>query len=57
MRRPRRSVFVNGTRYAVQESAMCLKADLNGVYGWTSVWADTYTSLVRRIKQALDGRQ
>lgn len=51
------SVYVNGTTYPVQEKAGYLKASLNGIFGWDSVWADTYTQLVRRIKRVLAGNQ
>lgn len=57
MSRPRRSVFVNGRTYPVQERPGVLKADLGGLYGWTSVWADSYTALVKRIKWAMNGGQ
>jgi hypothetical protein len=50
-------VFVSGTSYAVQERSGYLKADLNGYFGWTAVWADTYAGLVRRIKQVRSGGQ
>jgi hypothetical protein len=46
----KRAVFVSGRSYPVQERQGYLKADLGGLFGWTSVWADSYTQLVRRIK-------
>ena len=57
MSRPKRSVFVNGRSYSVQEMAGYLKANLNGAAGWTSVWADSYIALTRRIRYALSGGQ
>ena len=57
MSRTRRMVFVNGRSYPVREMAGYLKADLGGMFGWTSVWADSYTDMVIRIKRALMGRQ
>ena len=61
MKKPRRSVFVNGHSYPVREMAGYLKADLGGAFGWTSVWAmdgdNAYTALVRRIRWALSGGQ
>lgn len=50
-------VFVDGVSYVVIERAGYIKAALNGFFGWTSVWADTYTNLVRRIRQARKGGQ
>jgi hypothetical protein len=47
------AVFVNGKSYTVQEKVGYLKAHLNGIHQWDSVWADTYTNLVRRIRLAL----
>jgi hypothetical protein len=51
-----RTVCVNETSYQVQERAGVLKAFLNGLFGWDSVWIsmDTphpYEALVRRIKR------
>lgn len=57
MRKPKLSVPVNGTTYAVTEQSGILKAALNGYFGWTSVWADTFPNLVRRIKQVRSGGQ
>jgi hypothetical protein len=58
MRQPKMPrVFVSGTSYAVTERAGYLKADLSGYFGWTSVWADTYPGLVRRIRQVRSGGQ
>ena len=51
-----RVVFVNGRRYPVSEKPGYLKAHLFDVHGWTSVWAETYTQLVRRIRFALESR-
>lgn len=52
-----RSVFVSGKFYRVVERSGYIKADLNGYFGWTSVWADTYPNLVKRIKQVRSGGQ
>lgn len=57
MSKPQQSVFVGGKEYPVRESAGLLKADLNGYYGWTSVWADTHQGLIRRLKQVRSGGQ
>ena len=57
MSKPRRSVFVYGRSYRVQEHAGYVKAFLNEQGGWSSVWAVDYTALVRRIKLALSGGQ
>lgn len=57
MRKPQQVVFANGVSYRVLERSGYLKAVINGQMGWTSVWADTYTDLVRRIKQAQRGGQ
>jgi hypothetical protein len=54
-------VFVSGNSFRVTERPGYVKADLHGMFGWTSVWApigeNTYTNLVRRIKQAQRGGQ
>lgn len=50
-----RRVFVSGRSYPVQEKSGYIKAHLFGIFGWTSVWAENYTQLVRRIKWALAG--
>ena len=50
------SVFVNGRRYPVREQSGYLKAYLFEIHGWTAVWAETYTQLVRRIRFALEAR-
>lgn len=56
-----RSVCVNGKSYLVQETAHgYLKAHLNGVLGWNTVWVGPevvkpFEDLVRRIKRVLLG--
>ena len=51
------SVFVKGRRYPVREKPDgSLRAHLFNSRGWTSVWAEDYTALVRRIRQALENR-
>lgn len=57
MRRPTQSIFVDGRSYSVVERSGYIKADLQGILGWSSVWADDYISLVRRIRQARRGGQ
>ena len=58
MRQPKMPrVFVNGASYAVHERSGYLKADLNGYFGWTSVWAQDYDGLKRRIRQVRSGGQ
>ena len=57
MHKPQQRVFVSGTSYNVSERSGYLKADLSGYFGWTSVWADDYKGLVRRIKQVRSGGQ
>ena len=57
MSKPRRSVFVNGKSYQVQECPGILKANVGGLQGWTTVWAESYTALVKRIKWAMNGGQ
>ena len=58
MRQPKLPrVFVNGMSYAVTQRPGYIKADLSGYFGWTSVWADDYKGLVRRIKQVRSGGQ
>jgi len=57
VRRPKFNIFVDGESYSVTERSGYLKADLRGTLGWNSVWADTYTTLVRRIRQARRGGQ
>lgn len=55
MRKPKR--FVSGTRFTFIEHAGFFKAHLNGWMGWTSVIADSYEHLERRIKQVRSGGQ
>jgi len=50
-------VFVSGTSYAVVERSGYLKADLNGYFGWTSVYAQDYDGLKQRIKRVRSGGQ
>jgi hypothetical protein len=50
-------VPVNGKLYEITEHAGYLKAQLNGYFGWTSVWADTLKILTRRIQQVRSGGQ
>lgn len=50
-------VFASGKTYPVTEHAGYLKADMNGYFGWTFVWADTREGLVRRIRQVRSGGQ
>lgn len=57
MRQPKMLVFVNGVNYSVHESAGLLKADMNGFYGWTSVWAEDSEELKRRIRKVRSGGQ
>lgn len=53
-----RSVCVNNKSYRVHETPDgYLKAHLNGILGWDTVWAESYTQLVRRIKWVLAGGQ
>lgn len=51
------SVVVNGVTYMVIERPGYLKAYLKGYFGWTSVWAENETQLVRRIKNVRSGGQ
>lgn len=50
-------VSVSGISYAVRQCPGYLKADLNGYFGWTSVWAKDYDGLRQRIRQARSGGQ
>ena len=56
-------VFVGGRSYAVTQRAGILRAELNGYFGWTNVWADAtdqieaYNTLARRIRQVRSGGQ
>lgn len=54
MKAEQRSVFVNGTRFPVQETAIGLKAHLFSIKGWNAVFAKSYAQLVRRIHFALE---
>lgn len=53
MRKVLRSVSVDGEKYPVLESPRGLKAHLYGINGWTKVYAENYTQLVRRVRFAL----
>lgn len=57
MTKPQQTVSVGGVKYPVREHAEIFKADLNGYYGWTSVWSDTIQSLEQRIKRVRSGGQ
>jgi hypothetical protein len=57
MRESEKFVLVSGKKYFVQEKPGYIKANLNGIFGWESVWADTSVQLIRRIKRALAGDQ
>jgi hypothetical protein len=46
-------VLVNGKSYSVTEKAGYIKAELSGIFGWTSVWAPTEGLLQRRIATVL----
>jgi hypothetical protein len=51
------NVHVEGRSYRVTERPGYLKADMRGDAGWTAVYADSYTSMVSRIRRALRGQQ
>jgi hypothetical protein len=60
MSTPQQVIFVGGKSYKVSEHSGYLKAQLNGYFGWTSVWAnpkDGLLGLARRIKQVRSGGQ
>jgi hypothetical protein len=57
MSKPQQKVLIGGIKYPVREHAEVLKADLNGYYGWTTVWASTQDELERRIKRVRSGGQ
>ena len=57
MRQSKMSVFVSGVNYPVRESAGLLKADMNGYYGWSNVWANESEELKRRIRKVRSGGQ
>lgn len=50
-------IEVNGLTYLVVDRGGHWKATINGYLGWTSVWADTYQHLIRRIEQIRSGGQ
>lgn len=57
-----RRVYVNSWSYPVVETPTLLKADLQGQFGWNSVWVSNtgdqpYTNLVNAVKKALRGAQ
>jgi hypothetical protein len=60
--KPQQTVTVCGTVYKVIECPGYIKADMQGYFGWTSVWADsnqrdTLQNLQRRIKHVRSGGQ
>ena len=57
MKQPKLFVIVAGKKYPVRETAGLFKADLNGYYGWTCVYADSLLGLERRIKLVRSGGQ
>ena len=47
MSKPQQTIFVAGHEYQVRENSEgLLRADMDGYFGWTNVWADTYPNLV-----------
>jgi len=57
MKADQQVIVVNGVSHRAVERAGIWKADMNGHFGWTSVWADTLVTLERRIRQARSGGQ
>ena len=57
MRAPVLLLWIGGKSYRVIERAGFFKADMQGYFGWTSVWADSSPTLERRIKQVRSGGQ
>ncbi len=57
MKQPKVSVLVGGVMYPVREHAEILKADMNGYFGWTNIWASDLEDLKRRIKRVRSGGQ
>ncbi len=57
MRESEMFVLVGGHRYPVRESAGLLKVDMNGYYGWTSIWATDLQMMEQRIKRVRSGGQ
>ena len=57
MRTPILFLSIGKRVYRVSEHAGFLKADLDGYFGWTSVWADSQEILERRIRQVRNGGQ
>ena len=57
MWKPKLSVLVGGVAYQVREGVGVLKAEMNGYYGWVSVWADDSEELKRRIRRVRSGGQ
>jgi hypothetical protein len=57
MRKPKMSVLVGGVSYSVRLGVRVLKAEMNGYYGWVSVWADDSEELKRRIRRVRSGGQ
>jgi hypothetical protein len=57
MRKPKMSVLVGGVSYSVRLGVGVLKAEMNGYYGWVSVWADDSEELKRRIRRVRSGGQ
>jgi hypothetical protein len=58
MSKPQQTIFVAGHEYQVRENSEgLLRADMDGYFDWTNVWADTYPNLVQRIKKVRSGGQ
>jgi hypothetical protein len=51
------AIFVRGRAYNVYECAGYVKASMDGIFGWSSVWAEDEFHLLMRIVTALDGEQ
>lgn len=43
-------------KFPMREDRGILRADMGGLYGWTSVWAPDYATLLKRVRLILAGR-
>ena len=57
MRKPKTWVIIGGKHCLVTERAGQYRVAMNGLLGWTSIWADSREQLTARLVLALGGKQ
>ena len=57
MRKAKTWVVIGGKHCLVTERAGQYRVAMNGLLGWTSIWADSREQLTARLVLALGGKQ